>query len=57
MKVVVRVRARSEKGLREKWGSRYSPGTKRKAGKVIRVKVPKVRREPRRAEDTMEERC
>jgi len=54
---VVRVSARSEKGLRRKWGSRYSPGAMRKAGKVMRVKVPKVRREPRRAEDTIEERC
>ena len=43
--------------LRRKWGTRQRPGRNKKAGKVMRLNMPKVMREPRRAEDRSEDRC
>lgn len=43
--------------FRRKWGIRYRPGKSTKAGKVMRLKMPKVTREPSRAEERNEDRC
>ena len=43
--------------FRRKWGIRYRPGKSTKVGKVMRLKMPKVTREPRRAEERSEDRC
>ena len=42
--------------FRRKWGRRYSPGISRKAGNVIRLKIPKVIKVPKRAEERIEDR-
>lgn len=43
--------------LRRKWGTRYRPGRNKKVGKVMRLNMPNVMREPRNAEDTSDDRC
>ncbi len=43
--------------FRRKWGIRYRPGKSTKVGKVMRLKMPKVTREPRRALERSEDRC
>lgn len=43
--------------FRMKWGIRYRPGKSTKVGKVMRLKMPKVTREPSRAEERSEDRC
>lgn len=43
--------------LRRKWGKRYKPGRNKKAGKVMRLNMPNVTREPRSAEDRSDDRC
>lgn len=43
--------------FRRKWGIRYRPGKSTKAGKVMRLKMPKDTREPSRAEERSEDRC
>ena len=43
--------------LRKKWGNRWRLGTRRKAGKVTRLKIPKVIKQPRIAEERSEDRC
>lgn len=43
--------------FRRKWGIRYSPGKSTKVGNVMRLKMPKVTREPSRAEERSEDRC
>lgn len=43
--------------FRRKWGIRYRAGKSTKVGKVMRLKMPKVTREPRRAEESSEDRC
>lgn len=53
----VRMRTVGDKGRRRKWGRRKQPGTRRKAGKVMRLKMPVVRRTPRMAEDTRLDLC
>ena len=39
-----------------KWGIKRRPGIRRKAGKVIRLNIPKTTINARRAEATTEER-
>ena len=42
--------------LRKKWGNKWKLGTRRKAGKVTRLKTPKVSRHPKMAEERSEDR-
>ena len=54
--VIDATRARSEKGRLVKCGTKWSIGTKTKAGKVMRLKMPNVRSAPRMAVETLDER-
>lgn len=49
-------RLRKERGFRETCGRRNTPEGSRKAGNVMRLKVPKATSEPRTAEESSEDR-